>query len=261
MKVLALDDEALALEGLVSEIKEALPDSEILSFRNPDEAMEALATFVPDIVFLDIEMRTDNGVDVARRIKALNEKVNIIFVTGYSQYMADAFEMHASGYVLKPVTQEKILKELNNLRHKPLSEKRVFARTFGDFALFADGMPVSFTYAKSLELVAFLVDANGALCSIDKIICNLWEDDDTAQNKSYLRNLVSDIRHTLKGLGIEDILVSTRGFYGINKTKVSSDYFDFLERKNDALDAFNDEYMSQYSWAENTLGALMNGSL
>lgn len=261
MKILALDDEYLALEGLVYEIKEVLPDAEVRSFNDPAEALEVLSDFIPDVVFLDIEMRTANGVEVAKQIKALNEKVNIIFVTGYSKYMGDAFDLHASGYVLKPVTKEKIKKELDNLRHEPASEIRIFARTFGDFALFADGMPVTFSYVKSLELVAFLVDANGALCSIDKIVCSLWEDDETQRNKSYLRNLVSDIRHTLKNLGLEDILISPRGFLGINKTKVSSDYFDFIDRKSNALDNFNDEYMNQYSWAESTLGALMNGSL
>lgn len=64
------------------------------------------------MAFLDIDMRGTNGMELAKRLKENQPKINIIFVTGYSEYMGDAFSIHASGYVLKPPTKEKIELEI-----------------------------------------------------------------------------------------------------------------------------------------------------
>ena len=260
MKILALDDEYLALRGLENALRESCPDDEVTVFRDVEQAFAYAKQNPPDVAFLDIELRTDSGVSVAKRLKELNASINIIFVTGYADYMKDAFDMHASGYVLKPVTAARVGEELRNLRFVP-TKKRVQVRTFGLFSALVDGKPLSFRWGKTLELFALLIDANGSLCLIDDVLEKLWNGEDTKQNRSYLRNLVSDLRRTLESHGADDILVNPRGSLGIVRDKIDCDYFDFLDKKPAALDAFHEAYMSQYSWAEVTLGAMMCGRL
>ena len=61
-------------------------------------------------------MRGMNGVEVAKRLKEANPKMNIIFVTGFSEYNGDAMDMKASGYIMKPVTKADVERELSDLR-------------------------------------------------------------------------------------------------------------------------------------------------
>lgn len=56
------------------------------------------------MAFLDIQMRNINGVELAKEIKLLNPQINIVFTTGYTDFMKDALEMLVSGYVMKPIT-------------------------------------------------------------------------------------------------------------------------------------------------------------
>ena len=56
------------------------------------------------MALLDIDMPSMNGIELAAKIKMLRPEVSVIFLTGYSQYALDAFNVHASGYLLKPMT-------------------------------------------------------------------------------------------------------------------------------------------------------------
>lgn len=76
------------------------------------------------IIFLDVEMDGINGVETARKIRELNDKVVIIFITGFSDYVFDGYEVKALNYILKPYKKEKIvdvlfqaLKQVENIQH------------------------------------------------------------------------------------------------------------------------------------------------
>lgn len=113
MKILAIDDEKIALEGLVDAIRKAEPSAEIDGFRKASEALNFYREHACEVVFLDVQMRNMSGVELAKEMKLINPKVNIIFATGYGDYREDAFDMHASGYLLKPITEKKIRTELD----------------------------------------------------------------------------------------------------------------------------------------------------
>ena len=256
MRIIAVDDESLALEGLSDAIGRAAPAAELKTFRDSDEAILWAERQGADVAFLDIELRGENGVSVAKKLKALNPRINIIFVTGYSEYMQDAFRLYASGYVLKPVMAEQVKSELENLRFPVSAPAAIVARTFGAFDLLCNGRPLKFTYRKSKELLAVLVDAVGAPCSLGKITEMLWEHD-LSDKSSYLRNLVADIRRVLRQCGCPELLQHRYNELFIQPSLLICDYFAFLAGAEAALDAFQGEYMSQYSWAENTLGELL----
>ena len=123
MKIVAVDDERIALEGLMKSISEIVPNADLFGFRYPDEALEHIKSNGADIAFLDIEMMKMNGVELAEELKKINPEINVIFSTGYGHYRDVAFDMHASGYLVKPITVEKVKKELQNLR-RPVIEKK-----------------------------------------------------------------------------------------------------------------------------------------
>lgn len=251
MKILALDDEQIALEGLVLAVKKAEPSAAIYSFRKPGEALEFCKTMTCEVALLDIQMRNMSGVELAKKIKLLNPQANIIFTTGYTDYMKEAFDIHASGYILKPVTPAKIRKELDNLRFPvlPAAKNRVRFQTFGNFEVFIDGEPVRFKYEKTKEMLAYLVDRNGALCTNGEIMAVLWEDKDSS---SYFRSLKKDLRDLLAEAGCEEILIQQRGKIGIVREKVDCDYYDWLDGEIQAVNLYRGEYMAQYGWGEMT---------
>lgn len=251
MNILALDDEQIALEGLASAAKKAEPSAAIYSFRKPKEALEFCKSTSCDVALLDIQMKTMNGVELAKELKLINPRINIIFTTGYADYMKDAFELHASGYLIKPITSEKVRKELDNLRFsvQPVGKNRVRFQTFGNFEVFIDEHPVKFKYNMTKEMLAYLVDRNGALCTNNEIMAALWGD---KQSSSYLRSLKADLLNVLKEAKCENIIYSGYAKIGIVKEKVDCDYYDWLDGKIHAVNLYQGEYMAQYSWGEIT---------
>ncbi len=259
MIIFTVDDERLALEHLTGLVNKCLPDETVFSFRDPKKAYEAALKNKPDVVFSDIKMRSESGVEFASRLLRVYPAVNIIFTTGFRDYMEEALNMHVSGYIVKPVTLEKVKHELDNLRY-PVSvspAKRLRVQTFGLFAVFYGGEPVQFSFSKTWELFAVLIDQNGCLCSTGQLSDILWEDGQgLKKHGSYFQNLLSDLSRTLKQIGCEDVLIRKRGMVGVDKTKIDCDYYGYLDGKPEALRAFKGEYMRQYSWAEETLAFL-----
>ena len=159
MRILAVDDEKLMLERLMRCITEAAPEAEVISFQKATEFLTNVKEEQADVAFLDIRMRVMDGIELARQIKLLQPKINIIFTTGYSDYIYDAVsEIRCSGYVLKPVTTEQIVRELDNLRH-PIEEQpraKVHMQCFGNFEVFVDGKVLHLKPEKMKELLAYL---------------------------------------------------------------------------------------------------------
>ncbi len=258
MNIIAVDDEKIALEGLLGIIHEVVPEAQIRGFRNAMEAREYVTENHVDVAFLDIEMRDMDGISLAKHIKKINSKINIIFTTGYSDFTGQAMELHASGYILKPATVEKVQLELNELRNPPerIIQKRIRAKAFGYFEIYLDGRPITFKYTKTKELLAFLIDRNGALCSNKEISDALWEDDIAENHVSYLKNLRKDLMSTFTEAGCPEFIVRQWGKLGIVPELVDCDYYLWLKGVPEGINAYRGEYMNQYSWAEYTHASL-----
>lgn len=247
MLFLAVDDENLQLNKLVDTLKAADPRCEVLSFNNPLVALEAVKQVKIDVAFLDIEMGGMNGVELGKRLKQLNPNINIIFVTGYDQYAIDAYSMHASGYLTKPVSVERIKAELSNLRY-PMpggnDANRLKAQCFGQFEVFYNNKPIKFARSKTKEMLAYLIDKRGAMVSVKELSQALFGED----KGSYIRNLVADLTQALKELNIEEVFVKRFNSYGVDSSLISCDYYDYLKGEPYAVKAYRGSYMEQYSW-------------
>ena len=115
MKIYVLDDEPIALRGTIKIINEVVPDAEITGFSRAAKAIEHVTQTgeKPDVVFSDIEMPGIRGLDFAVSFKTLCPESKIIFVTAYSHYALEAFRLHVHGYIMKPITAERVKEELD----------------------------------------------------------------------------------------------------------------------------------------------------
>ena len=248
MRVLLADDEELQLLRLKNAVEKVLPpEIEILEFTNPFEALQVASKRKIDIAFLDIEMPGIGGIDLAKKLKTINPQVNIIFVTAYDGYALDAYKIHASGYVTKPATESKIKEELDGLRYpvEMKATKKLQVKCFGNFEVFAEGVPLKFGRSRSKELFAYLVDREGAAINVNELNAILWEED----HKSYCRNLIADLIATLKKVGAEDVFIKRRNECFIDVNKIDCDAYAYKKGDPDAVRAYRGEYMIQYPWA------------
>lgn len=260
MRIIAVDDEESALWALERAIKKSVPDAQLNCFSLAEQALELAAERAVDVAFLDIEMHDINGLQLAKRLKEISPATNIIFVTGYSEYMQPAFEMHASGYVMKPIRPERVERELRNLRYPAeVSNNGVRIQCFGSFAVFVDGKLLAFPQAKAKELLAFLVHKKGAPVSNAEIAAVLWEDRVyDASLQSQTRRVRGQLSKLLKSAGIGDILRKDFNSLAIDTGRVNCDYHEFLKGDVTALNTYAGEYMSEYSWAEFMVAQLNN---
>lgn len=254
IKILAADDEILALEMLVEAIKDAEKNAEVKDFTKPSQLLEYAKENKSDIAFLDIHMRGMNGVELAKKLKELNPKINIIFVTSYDQYTANALQLRASGYIMKPVTSDRVKEELENLRYPLLPEKssKLRIQCFGNFDVFdKDGKPVHFERKRSKEVLAYLVYKNGGSCTIKEIAAALFEDEPyDKKQQDYIQKIISALVKSLKAVDAKNAINKSYNSISVNKDEIDCDYYNFKELDVRAINSYYGEFMSQYSWAD-----------
>lgn len=259
MLVFALDDEPLLLRKLKRILEELLPEAQVREFARASAALKAMEEekLSPDIIFLDIEMPGMTGMKLAETVVNINPKCHIIFCTSYPQYALDAIWLHVAGhlgYLLKPITKEAVEKELQFIKHKEGNIGKIAVNCFGNFEVFYNGEPIRFRRTRTKELLALLIDRNGAGVTAKQICAWLWEDGtDDRKNMNYLYQLFDDLRTTLSVVNADDILQKNGYFYSIDTSKVVCDYYDYLKN---GKPKFYGEYMRQYSWAEETCALL-----
>jgi len=114
LTALIVDDEPLARERLVRLLSEPYPQMLFLQAGNGVEAIELIDN-TPDIVFLDVEMPGLNGLECAKQINQSHPHLPIVFITAYDHYALDAFNVFAAGFLVKPVSRQKLATLLDKL--------------------------------------------------------------------------------------------------------------------------------------------------
>jgi DNA-binding LytR/AlgR family response regulator len=110
MRCIVIDDEPLAIKWLEKLLAEIDSVNLVGSFSNALHANEFIQNNEVDLMFLDIEMASLNGLEY---IKTLSKPPLVIFVTAYPQYALESYELDAIDYLLKPVRMERLLKSVN----------------------------------------------------------------------------------------------------------------------------------------------------
>ena len=155
---------------------------------------------------------------------------------------------------MKPITAEAVQREIDHIKGVKSREKLLTIQCFGNFEVLYQGESLPFKRKKAKELFAVLVDRNGAGMTAKEICAILFQEHmDDAKNTAYLRQLILDLKNTLKVVGADDVLQHDTPYYRINTNLVRCDYFSFLDIGSPS---FRGEYMMQYSWAETTCAML-----
>ena len=145
---LIADDEPLLRERLRTHLAALWPELELLDdARNGPEALELFALHHPDIVFLDIHMPGQNGIDVARQ---LARRAHLVFVTAYEQYAVQAFQQGAIDYVVKPIDRARLVEETEGLAARIAMR---IGDCLRDAGLTADAVDAVFLTGGSTKLV------------------------------------------------------------------------------------------------------------
>lgn len=261
MRILAVDDERLALDLLAGAIREAAPEAELHTFFKAGEALSFAQDAPCDAAFLDIQMRAMTGLELARRLKEVCPDVNIIFVTGYREYAFDAMELHASGYIEKPATAEKVRYELSNLRHTVVPELphavlRVVC--FGNFTVYTGaGELLHFERAKSKECFAYLVSRCGNPCSVRELAGILFEDMPYDHKQAnYVQQIITALMKSLREAGAKQVIRKSYNALSVDPALLDCDYYRFCAGESAAVNSYQGEFMLQYSWAEFITGRL-----
>lgn len=255
MKVIAVDDEKLALKLLVKSIQEADSSLEVTEFRDAQEALDYATNNDVDTAFLDIQMKDISGVELARRLIKKKPRINIVFVTGFAEYREEAFELHASGYITKPVTTEKIATELKYLRYQaPASQESEYlvkAQCFGIFdCKDKSGKPIHFERSKAKELFAYLIYRQGASATAREIGSVIFEEGDwSTKEQTYFRQIVLALTNSLKAIGAEGVFVKNFNSFSVDINLIDCDYYDLVLKKKKTK-TFMGEFMTQYEWAD-----------
>lgn len=261
MNILIVDDECAAIADIRRVLKKVVPDAALFEASDGRSAVKACLENDIQVAFLDVEMPGQSGLILANEIRKIRPTVNIIILTAYEQYALDALKTFVSGYLLKPARTEEVRKALNNLRY-PIPEERkgLYVRCFGTFEIFYNGEAVKFGRSLSKEVLAYLVDRNGASVTGAEICSVLWEDefDGSEKFKNYLYHIYDDLQESLGRIGCADILLKSRNSYAVRTEEFECDYFRVLRADPDAISYFRGEYMTQYSWAEGKLGSLIS---
>ena len=253
MIAIAVDDEPLMLGALVKAIKASPDITTVTHFTSCEEALEFIKYNPADIAFLDINMRGMGGLSLAEKIIGFCPDCRIVFCTGYEDYAISAFKLHAAGYLLKPISATDVQVEIDNIKGVRQREKLLKVQCFGNFEVYANGEKLAFKRSKTKELFAFLIDRNGASVTSAEICAKLWENGDEQNKQNYIHQLFRDLRQALEGVGADAVFLRNNYTYSIVPEKIDCDYFSYLKTGNPK---FRGEYMSQYSWAEETCGLL-----
>ncbi|MBO6112936.1 MAG: response regulator [Lachnospiraceae bacterium] len=253
MLIYAIDDEENVLEETGRVIKEASPEARLLIFNRGDKALNAIKNGDrPDFLFSDIEMPGISGMQLAIRVKELSPDTRIVFTTAYEKYALEAFKVKVQGYLLKPVSVEDVAEELKYLPGKSEETRdKLVVRCFGYFDVYWKKEALIFTRKQSKELLAYLIDREGAACTAGEVATALWQDEtDVRLEQNRIRVLVNDLRNTLREIGMEDVLIRKHRELAVRRNMLDCDYYRMLEGDIEAINSYRGQYMAQYSWAE-----------
>lgn len=268
MRAIAVDDEELGLSRIVRLLRESEYLSYIKGYTRSKEAIENADIDNADIAFLDIEMPEIDGLMLAEMLMERNPKIEVVFVTAHDKYALQAFEVHAIGYLLKPIQLDSIKQKLervllrqNNIKvvKKP---RKLYIKIFKYFLVSENEdmkNTIEFRTEKTKELLGLLLSYQGKPISKDKIIYMLWPDMEIERAAKNFHTTCYYVRKIIKNLGISNFILRKENGYSINVDYVDSDLNNFcnaikeISKKNPKIEYIKTaffEYSGNYFESE-----------
>lgn len=197
IRTLVVDDETLARERIISLLKKENDIEIVGECSDGEEALKAINTLKPDLIFLDIQMPMLSGVDVIKNLHFYLPEV--IFVTAYDEYAVEAFEMNAIDYLLKPFDQERFFKTLARAR------QRILVNSTNEISEKLNNLILAFSQNNPAEkyLTKFVIKSAGKISFVNADDINFIEAEGnyltihTNNSKNLYRDTITNISEKL----------------------------------------------------------------
>lgn len=125
MKAIIIEDEKRARMLLKALLQDHCPEIVVLGdYATLESGIEAIKRSQPELVFLDIELPENSGLQILDFFNEEEINFSIIFVTAYSEYAIQAFKLSAIDYVLKPINTEKLIEAVNHYKNQKTKQLR-----------------------------------------------------------------------------------------------------------------------------------------
>lgn len=236
MKAFVIDDERVyhtIMERLLSQIDGV----ELVGcYFRPEDALEQLRHQEVDIAFIDIQIGSDSGLDVARLLRSAHPDLEIVFVTSHKEYAADSFASYPLDYMVKPVSMQRLEQTIARAESRLREKSRQADSTVGKLKVRALGGlevvserigPVKWISKKSLELFAFLLMHRGHSVSKGRILEHIFPDMPLKNAETYLNTAVYQLRKALQEHGYKHIVDNGQEQYWLLLEQAEVDFMTF----------------------------------
>ncbi|WP_248928882.1 response regulator [Paenibacillus hamazuiensis] len=224
IRVMIVEDEKPILELMKRLVSQHAGLEVVGAFTSPMDALSQYPFLLPDAVFLDVEMPRMGGIELAEKLKELNEDVQVVFTTAYPGYAVEAFRVNALDYLLKPVTPDTLKRVVAKLlkyralhtARRPLAQadEVPFVQCLGTFETRGkDGALLNWPTRKTEELFAYLVAYPNRHAGKWRLTELLWPDLEEDRALHNLHNTVYRLKKTLKDARMDlELIHSNEGY-------------------------------------------------
>lgn len=158
------DDDATQLGSLRAMLSEWNPTVRINEYTSAEQFLFSYPDAPCDLLLLDIEMGDMNGMELARKLRSKGDMLPIIFITGYSEFMQDGYDVEALHYLLKPVDKDKLFAVLDRYASRYSADSRVIFPS-GDESVCVNADDIMYLEAFGKKTQITMKDGKDILCT------------------------------------------------------------------------------------------------
>ena len=184
-----------------------------------------------DLMLIDTGFGAADFTALTRMIRNRSPRTGMIIIADDESYAVQAYDVHATGYIVKPVSDDRLREEIDYyVNHLPVMQEdpaAIEVMTDGGFEVFLNGEPARFKYSKTKKLLAHIISKQGAMVRNSELIKTLWGKDkkdltekELKSRNSYLRNIEADLQKVFAEAGCEDALIKHWGEIAIAMDKI-----------------------------------------
>lgn len=246
MKVILIDDEK-AMHLIMKRMLAKITGIEIVgSFQEVATAFSYLENHEVDLIFADISMPRENGLEFAERLRASGRQTKLVFITSHKEHALDAFDVQAFDYIMKPVVQERLHQTVQRIlaaKQEHVLNEVQFNCLGGIDIQSTLGVRVKWKSSKSAELFGYLLIHKGRRVSRARLIEDMFGSMLPKNAEMYLNTTVYQLRKVLETFGLKESLHSDSNHYALSLKDVHVDLFSFEEgcRQMSVVDESNIE--------------------
>ncbi len=242
MKVLIVDDEQ-AMLLVMRRLLEKIDGIEIVgSFRTAEDALALARRETVDLAFVDIMIAGDNGLELARLMRAAQGTMEIVFVTSHSDFAYESFDVYPLDYMVKPISAKRLEQTIT----RAVARKAAYRTRVEPLAVKEDNEPivkviglgglevssttvgrVKWRASKSLELLAYLLVHRERSVAQSRIIEDLFPDRTLKSAKDYLNTAMYQLRSALHQHGLKVEIVYANEQYRLRFEQFDADFIAF----------------------------------